>query len=290
MTDDTRDQQPPFSREPPGHSQGSKNATLNRRLIAERISTLLSHYWTADESAALRDAQLGDWLEDLNAFAASVVAQAVAHWRQHETRRPTPADIRKICDEFSSRRAAVPAGRPPRLPRPGEISFPSRAHRAMIGQTFEKGGAKALSVEETWFLHAYWYALRRVVFSAEDATAPFDVDRIWLDPGLVDAAEAFYRGLSGQPGAERPGGRPADHVVREDFEQLRVGQWSGAELAIVMARRDDEADGAELGRGREARSQLAVRKLGGMHARNQAAFGAHAGIAPGQSLAEEITP
>ena len=77
-----------------------QNEKLNDRLILGWISTLLSHYWTANEDAALREAQLGDWLDDLGSFPANVVVEAVAEWRRGQNRRPTPADIRALCKEM----------------------------------------------------------------------------------------------------------------------------------------------------------------------------------------------
>ena len=98
--------QPKFLKEPPVSSQNEK---LNDRLILERISTLLSHYWTANEDAALREAQLSDWLDDLGEFPAAVVKEAIAEWRRGQTKRPTPADIRSICKEMKPLRLASAA-------------------------------------------------------------------------------------------------------------------------------------------------------------------------------------
>jgi hypothetical protein len=58
---------------------------------------LLSHYWTGNEDARLRREQIHDWLDDLGAFASSIVASAVTEWRQTQSKRPSPADIRTIC-------------------------------------------------------------------------------------------------------------------------------------------------------------------------------------------------
>ena len=58
---------------------------------------MLSHFWTANEDARLRREQIHDWLDDLGAFASSIVASAVTEWRQTQSKRPVPADIRTIC-------------------------------------------------------------------------------------------------------------------------------------------------------------------------------------------------
>lgn len=80
----------------PSHS-GTERANENDRRIAERITTLLSHFWTADEDPRLRKLQIADWLDDLAEFGPGIVSRAVKEWRQTETKRPTPADIRKLC-------------------------------------------------------------------------------------------------------------------------------------------------------------------------------------------------
>lgn len=70
------------------------------------ILRLLSHYWTADDHPATREAQVEDWLEDLIEFDLDVVRDACAEWRRRdENKRPTPGQIRKICfDEQQERR------------------------------------------------------------------------------------------------------------------------------------------------------------------------------------------
>jgi hypothetical protein len=62
------------------------------------ITSLLNHYWTADDLLASREAQLADWLEDLSRFDLSIVRDALAEWRRKPgSRRPTPGDIYAIC-------------------------------------------------------------------------------------------------------------------------------------------------------------------------------------------------
>lgn len=55
--------------------------------------------------------QMSDWLEDLAEFSAVDVAAACKEWRQHQTRRPTPAEIRKLTIE-SKRMRQEPPKRP----------------------------------------------------------------------------------------------------------------------------------------------------------------------------------
>jgi hypothetical protein len=79
------------SRAPQSHSNAG-----NEREIAARISTLLSHYWTADDSPQVRALQLEDWLSDLAKFPPSLVALACQEYRREGKKRPTPADVRLI--------------------------------------------------------------------------------------------------------------------------------------------------------------------------------------------------
>jgi len=69
--------------------------------------------------------------------------------------------------------------------------------------------------------------------------------------------------------------RPAPHVTRDEFYDgleryvngdpsaipFHVRDWSSAELELVMARRDDQAEALGFGRGRWARAQLAKHNL-----------------------------
>jgi len=65
----------------------------------------------------MRRAQLGDWLDDLKEFAAPIVNNSCTMWRRTETRRPTPADIRRLCGEMRISRpvnqTSHTPGRPP---------------------------------------------------------------------------------------------------------------------------------------------------------------------------------
>ncbi len=40
-----------------------------------------------------------DWLSDLREFGPDTVSRACGEWRRTQTRRPTIADIRKLCIE-----------------------------------------------------------------------------------------------------------------------------------------------------------------------------------------------
>lgn len=73
-------------------------------MIAEQITRLLVHYWTADDDAVSRRAQIEDWIEDLAEFGPHAVADACTEWRRSSGKRPTPSDIRKLCREGHAER------------------------------------------------------------------------------------------------------------------------------------------------------------------------------------------
>lgn len=84
---------------------GSTSSTATRE-IAAIVVRLLAHYWTADDPPQTRQAQIEDWLIDLREFGPAIVAEACQIWRRTQARRPTPADIRRLCI------AAAPASVP----------------------------------------------------------------------------------------------------------------------------------------------------------------------------------
>lgn len=132
MRDYTEDQQPPSSRALPASSQSASERTQNRRAILALISTLLSHFWTAAEPAAVREAQLADWLADLEGYTPKAVGDACAEYRRAHTKRPTIADIRQICESWAP---------PPR--REGPSYEDQRATREFVA-TLDRRAAEAL--------------------------------------------------------------------------------------------------------------------------------------------------
>jgi hypothetical protein len=69
------------------------------RPLAALIATLLSHFWTAADPPASREAQIADWIEDLHEFPYHDIAQACRDWRRAHTKRPSIAEIRNLCRE-----------------------------------------------------------------------------------------------------------------------------------------------------------------------------------------------
>lgn len=84
----------------PELQKGSQRLSPNTVKIAQLVATLLSHYWTANENPALRKAQAADWLKDLSEFEAVIVEKACDTWRQQNAKRPTPNNIRHLCNEI----------------------------------------------------------------------------------------------------------------------------------------------------------------------------------------------
>jgi len=75
----------------------------------------MSLYWTAEETIELREAQMQMWLTDLDEFDLECITAAVTEWRQEQTRRPLPADIRRLAVREQRKRPALPP--PPFRPR-----------------------------------------------------------------------------------------------------------------------------------------------------------------------------
>ena len=97
------------------------------------------HYWVADETPAVRSVQLEDWLEDLSEFSTAAVAAACREWRQTKSKRPTPADIRKLCIVTQKQRreteakALPPPVRQPE-PEPEPMSEEDRAYCILLAE------------------------------------------------------------------------------------------------------------------------------------------------------------
>jgi hypothetical protein len=75
------------------------------------MGLLLSHYWTPDDPPELRRAQAEDWIGDLAEFPIGIIEGACTQWRREKSRRPTPADIRKLATaarEEAMRQRALP--------------------------------------------------------------------------------------------------------------------------------------------------------------------------------------
>lgn len=78
-------------------SQSAKSSPEMLAELSAMVSRLLNHFWTGDDPATVRKAQIADWLEDLREFSLVSVENAIREWRRTQIRRPTIADIRKLC-------------------------------------------------------------------------------------------------------------------------------------------------------------------------------------------------
>jgi hypothetical protein len=80
------------------------------RQTASLIARLMSHYWASDTPTEIRREMAMDWLDDLREFGPDIVSAACGAWRRSQTKRPTPADVRRLCiEEQTERRMSVPA-------------------------------------------------------------------------------------------------------------------------------------------------------------------------------------
>lgn len=104
-------------------SDRAQALTVNESLILERISTLLSHYWTPVETNDAKALRKRDWLDCLRKFGAPVVNLACRDWLlQNPERRPTPGHIAELAQEIERK------AHPLRLARPHP---PSRTEQAL---------------------------------------------------------------------------------------------------------------------------------------------------------------
>jgi hypothetical protein len=67
----------------------------------------MSHYWTADDHPAARQAQIEDWIADLVEFDLEVIEFACREWRRKEIRRPLPAQIRDLAEQETGHRRSL---------------------------------------------------------------------------------------------------------------------------------------------------------------------------------------
>jgi hypothetical protein len=168
----------------------SPDGSSNNREIAALVTRLLSHYWTADDHEAVRKAQVIDWLHDMRNFSVEVFAEACSRWRIAETRRPSIADMHKLCVEVRELRRE-----PERYLPPPMAGFPSKPHYAYLRKKIRVNGPErcpgysSLTDDEKWQYHAYDYAFRLVAL--HDERSPLDEERKWRDPKMIEAAETI---------------------------------------------------------------------------------------------------
>jgi hypothetical protein len=84
-----------------------------------------------------RREQVIDWIDDLVEFGPTAVADACREWRRDFDRRPTPANIRRLCIAAQNRRREDEMRRlppPPPPPEPEPMSAADRAHCVAVAE------------------------------------------------------------------------------------------------------------------------------------------------------------
>jgi hypothetical protein len=69
-----------------------------------RIAALLEHYPSRDRASTIEEALALDWAEDLCEYPMWAVEEACRRWRRDpsKTWRPTPGQIRSLCEDLVS--------------------------------------------------------------------------------------------------------------------------------------------------------------------------------------------
>lgn len=71
--------------------------------VIARITTMLAHYWTPAMPEKLHDAVIREWLDIVGGFPILAVQKACEfHVSTEEKRRPTPAIIAQLCQEYAA--------------------------------------------------------------------------------------------------------------------------------------------------------------------------------------------
>lgn len=65
--------------------------------VVARIAALLSHYYVPDSRPELQRAVAHDWIDCIGEFPWWAIQEACRKWMRMERRRPTPSDIRDLC-------------------------------------------------------------------------------------------------------------------------------------------------------------------------------------------------
>ena len=73
-------------------------APADRAETSARIAALLAHYFVPDMPAGLQTVIMTDWLDELAEFPAWAIQEACRGWLRNEKRKPTLADIIRVCN------------------------------------------------------------------------------------------------------------------------------------------------------------------------------------------------
>lgn len=117
------------------------------------MATLLSFYWQADDSDLVKAAAGKVWADMLERFSQDEIAKACRRWIANETRRPTPAEIIKLCVEERPRPQVVYLSAPRDLPPP---------------QTAEERAASSARIDALLRESGFGHIVRRMERSGEE--------------------------------------------------------------------------------------------------------------------------
>lgn len=78
-----------------------------KKWLGGRVATLLAHYFVVSADETLNTAIAVDWLESLRDIPQDFVRRAIEHWRDNETRKPKPADIRLLAKRLGGKEYAA---------------------------------------------------------------------------------------------------------------------------------------------------------------------------------------
>lgn len=163
-----------------------KPSPENLASISQSISRLLFHYWTANEPAEVRQAQIEDWVTDLAEFSPLAVERACERWRRGEEHRPTIARLRPIVGEEQGRFDYKA------LPRYDGV-FPSFNDRDQLREIVRRQQYSQMDYEQQRRWHAYDYAFRRLVMGDGNAYGPLDPQGKHYHLDMVNEATAFHK-------------------------------------------------------------------------------------------------
>ncbi len=65
--------------------------------LRERVASFVCHFFITLSDERLNKIVAADWLDTLKDFPFPVLCAAISEWRNDMNKKPTPADIRKLC-------------------------------------------------------------------------------------------------------------------------------------------------------------------------------------------------
>lgn len=121
----------PAETQPSTHSSPARGVE-HREWILGQVATMLSFYWQSDESDLVRAAAGKVWADQLERFTQAEIAEACRRWIGNESRRPTPAEIIRLCVEARPRPRVVALPYDPVTPE--QIAANRAAHAESVSR------------------------------------------------------------------------------------------------------------------------------------------------------------